>query len=93
MRVALLTVDLQIPESQSLKDKRQVVRSLLARIRDKFNVSAAEIDHLDLWQRASFAIAAVGTDAAFLDQVLSAVEDLIQSDPRCVLLDAVREDL
>ena len=68
-----------------------MVRSLLARIRDKFNVSAAEVDYLDLWQRAALGFAVVGTDAAFLDQILSSVEDLIQAEPRCVLLGAERD--
>ena len=56
--VGLCTMELQIPSSLSLKDKRQVLQGFIARIRNEFNVSVAEVDHQDSWQLAT--VAAVG---------------------------------
>ena len=59
MLVALERFDLRIPRCGSLKEKRHVVKTLSNGIRSKFNVSVAEVDHLDLWQRTTIAVAAV----------------------------------
>ena len=56
--VGLCTVELFIPESQSLKDKRQVLLSLKDRLREKFNLSVAEVDGQDLWQKAYWGLPA-----------------------------------
>ena len=55
---------LYLPDSNSLKDKRQVARSLSARIRNKFNVAVAEVEDQDLWQRLTLAVCCVSTDSA-----------------------------
>ena len=52
MPVGLLTLELHIPDAQSLKDKRQVLRSLKDKLRREFNVAVAELDHQDVWQRS-----------------------------------------
>jgi len=82
MVVGLAEVELHIPESNSLKDKRQVLKSLLETIRQKFNVSAAEVEQLDLWRRATLGFACVSNDQRFANQVLDKVIDLIESNPR-----------
>jgi uncharacterized protein YlxP (DUF503 family) len=82
MVIGLLTLDLLIHESQSLKEKRQVVKSLLETTRNRFNVSIAEVDYLDLWQRALVAAACVSKDQSFVDQVLNKVLQGFESDPR-----------
>ena len=69
MVVGTLTITLQVPDSTSLKDKRQVVRSLTARLRQTFNVAVAEVDHLDLWQSAVIGIACVSGDARHADEM------------------------
>ncbi len=78
MVIGLLTLDLHLPYSHSLKEKRQVVKSLKDRLRHGFNVSVAEVDAHELWQTAVLAAACVGTDRAYvngvLDQLLRAVE-------------------
>jgi len=73
MVIGLLTLDLHFPGSRSLKDKRQVLRGLVARIRKRFNVSVAEVEHQDLWQRAGLAVVAVNTDHGHLEATLSSV--------------------
>lgn len=87
MVVGISTIELTIPESHSLKDKRQVLRSLLAGVRQHFNVSAAEVDHLDLWQRATLGFSCVSKDQKFVDQVLSKVLRWIESNPRVSIID------
>jgi uncharacterized protein len=82
MVIGVLTLELLIAESQSLKDKRQVLKSLLETTRQRFNVSAAEVEHLDLWQRATIAVACVSKDQVFVDQVLNKVLRTIEGNPR-----------
>jgi uncharacterized protein len=72
MVIGLLTLDLHFPGARSLKDKRQALRSLETRLRNKFNVSVAEVEHQDLWQRARLAIVSVNTDHGHLESTLSA---------------------
>jgi uncharacterized protein len=77
MVVALLTIELFIPGSQSLKDKRMVVRRIKDRIR-KFNVAVSEVEHQDLWQRAGLAVVTVSSDQQHADRELAAVADEIE---------------
>jgi uncharacterized protein YlxP (DUF503 family) len=93
MLIGVLTVRIEIGESQSLKDKRMVVRSLITRIRDKLNVSAAEVDDLDVWQRATMGFAVISNDGAHNDQVLDKVVRLIENEPRCTVLDIEHESI
>ncbi len=72
--VGVLTLELQIGDAHSLKDKRQVVKSLKDRLRTKFNVSVAEIEFQELWQRAVIAAVTVSGDHGHAEQVLQAVE-------------------
>ena len=77
MVVGLLTVELHVPGAQSLKDKRTVLRRVKDRLK-KFNVAVSEVDHQDLWQRASLAVVAVSTDQSHVDRELAAVADEIE---------------
>jgi len=79
MLVALERFDLRIPASASLKQKRHVVKSLTAAIRQRFPVSVAEVDYLELWQRTAIAVAAVGADQHHLRRVMHEVEKLVDS--------------
>ena len=71
--IGLLTLDLHFPGARSLKDKRQVMRGLVGRIRKRFNVSVTEVEHQDLWQRARLAVVSVNTDHGHLEATLQAV--------------------
>jgi len=73
MVIGLLTLDLHFPGARSLKDKRQALRSLETRIRNRHNVSLAEVEHQDLWQRARLAVVGVNTDHSHLESTLQAV--------------------
>jgi uncharacterized protein YlxP (DUF503 family) len=72
--VGVLTLEIHIEQSHSLKDKRQVIRSLKDKLRDQFNVSVAEIDFLDSWQSSVVAVATVSNDRAFAEKVLQNAE-------------------
>jgi len=85
--IGTCTVDLHLPGSGSLKNKRYILRSLKDRIKKNFNVSISEIDHHDLWQRSLLGIAVVSQDAQFAHQVLSKVVDFIRSEGRVDLID------
>ena len=72
--IGVLTLELRLPESHSLKDKRQVVKGLRDRLRHRFNVAVAEIDYQDLWQRSVLAAVTVSGDHAHAESVLQSVE-------------------
>lgn len=71
-------MELFIPESGSLKEKRRIVRSLYDRIRRRFNVSIAEVGDHDVWQRAVLAVAVVTTDTRQAHRVLSTIVDFVE---------------
>ena len=81
MHIATLTVVLYLAEGSSLKDKRQVIKSVVASIRQKFNVSIAEVDDLDLWRRATLGIACVSNDSSHANRVLDKVLDHLEANP------------
>lgn len=85
MHIGLLTLYLSIDQADSLKDKRRVVKSLVERLRRKFNVSVAEVDDLDVWRRATIGVAVVSNDAKFANQVLNKVADHVENDTEAVL--------
>lgn len=72
--IGVLTLEMRLENSHSLKDKRHVVQSLKERLRHKFNVAVAEIDHQDLWQRAAVAAVTVSSDHGNAALVLQSVE-------------------
>jgi len=77
MVVGVLTVELHVPGSRSLKEKRMVLRRIKDRLK-KFNVAVSEVEHHDLWQRAGLAVVTVSTEEAHADRELAAVADEIE---------------
>jgi len=77
MNVGICKVKLRLPENLSLKGKRQVLRSITARVKSKFNVSVAEVDDHDLWQLATLGICYVSNDRRHTNEVLSKIVDFI----------------
>ena len=78
MVVGLCTIDIQVPDSASLKQKRHVVKSVIARVGQSFNVSIAEVDHQDSWQLATLAVACVSADARYAQGLLERVVRYIE---------------
>jgi uncharacterized protein len=88
MLVALCRFDLRIPGVMSLKEKRHVVKTLTASIRSKFNVSVAEVDHHDLWQRTALGVSAVAGEGYHLRRVMHQVERHIETFPAVEVIDS-----
>lgn len=93
MIIGLLEADISIPESRSLKDKRQVIRSLKDRILNAMNVSVAETGRQDARQFAEMAFVTVSAQKNVVEKRLSAVQQVLQTNPRMVLLDMRMEIL
>ena len=74
MPIAYLTLELRIEGAHSLKDKRQVLRSVKDRVRNSFNVSIAEIDVTDLWQRATLGVVSISDSRDYLEGLMRNVE-------------------
>jgi|PlaIllAssembly_1097288.scaffolds.fasta_scaffold358233_2 hypothetical protein len=77
MNVGICKIKLRIPENESLKGKRQVIKSIIARVQNKFSVSIAEVDDNDAWQLASLGVACISNDGRHANEILSHVVDFI----------------
>jgi len=91
MIVGLLTLDLHIPEANSLKSKRVVVKSLIDRTKNKFNVSIAEVDAQNLWQRCIIGIAFVSNETVMINRVFEKIRTLVLNTNSVELLDSNME--
>jgi uncharacterized protein YlxP (DUF503 family) len=88
MLVGLCRFDLRIPGAASLKEKRHVVKTLTASLRQKFNVAVAEVDHHDLWQRTTIAVSSVAGDSFHVKRVMHEVERHIDRWGEVEIIDA-----
>ena len=80
MIVGICTIELYIPTSHSLKDKRRVVKSLIERVKNKFNVSIAEVDRQDNWQHAVLGMATVSNESVHVRQTLNTITKFIENN-------------
>lgn len=80
MIVAALTVEIHISASQSLKDKRSVLKSIKDRVKNKFNVAYAEIDYQDKWQRATLAFVTVSASKSMAEEIIQKVFRILDND-------------
>lgn len=87
MVVALLTLELHLPEADSLKAKRSLLRPVLDRLRRDWNVSVAEVEHRDTWQRATVAVASVNTETSQAHRTLEEVVRHVNTRHSLNLLD------
>ena len=71
MNTGIGKIQLHLPENQSLKDKRRIVKSIIARLRNQFNVSIAEVDDNDLWQLATLGISCVSNNSQHVDETIT----------------------
>jgi len=88
MHVGILTITLAIHGADSLKDKRQVVKSLVETTRQRFNISAAEVGELDSWRRAVIGAVCVSANRSVANGVLDRVMDHVRSDPRIEVIES-----
>ena len=87
MIVAAARITLLIPDNNSLKGKRQVVRSLIEKVRHRFGVSIAEVDSQDLWQRAELGLAVVGNDEKLLSKTVDRVMHFMENQHLAEIID------
>lgn len=81
MVVATALLQLHLPQSRSLKDKRRIVTSILTRVRNEYQVSAAEVDDQDAWQLATLGLAYVSNDARHANSVISKAVAFVENGP------------
>ena len=93
MHVVVRQWELHLEGCHSLKEKRALLKPLTAALRRTFNVSVAETDHQDLWQRAEIACAAVGSDRRVVEETLRAADELIARADGMRIIDTVTEVL
>jgi uncharacterized protein len=91
--VGVVVWDLHIYEARSLKDKRAVVQSLKARLRDRLNVAVAETGQQDLWQRAELAACTVATDRRQASAILDRADRMVEAETRARIIDSHRSFL
>lgn len=84
---------MRLTSARSLKDKRQIIKSLLARLRSRFGVAAAEIDLNDIWQRARLGIACVAGTEFQARKILKAIERDIEANPEAEVLEITAESI
>ena len=88
MYAAAIRVELRIRDARSLKEKRKTVKSLISDLQRTFGVSVAEVDHQDLWQRATLGIAVVSSRPGHLERVIHTVERSVRERPGVELLES-----
>lgn len=81
MIVGICTIDLYLPTTQSLKDKRRIIKSAVERMRNRFNVSAAEIEFQEQWKQARLGLAVISNDSSHARQVLDAAARILEHYP------------
>lgn len=79
MVVAVLKIALSIPQANSLKDKRRVIKSVKDRLRNRFNVSVAEIGDQNVWRSAELGVAVISGDSSYANGVLSRIQDIVNN--------------
>ena len=84
--IGLCELDLHMEGIQSLKSKRGIIKRIKARVSNKFNVSVAEVDYLDTWQRSTLAVVVVANDQRFANEVLSKAVNLVASCSEAMLI-------
>ncbi len=87
MFVGIVRIELHIPGVSSLKAKRSVVRGLKDRIRQRVHAAVAEVDHQDLWQRATLGAAVVSGEGRQVGEMLQSIRDLVNATPEAELID------
>lgn len=88
MIIVAAMITLVIPENDSLKGKRRVVKSLIEKVRHKFDAAVAEVGDNDLWQKAKIGVALVGNDSQFLESRLQQIMKFIESHYLAEIIDS-----
>jgi uncharacterized protein YlxP (DUF503 family) len=93
MHIGVLRMELYLGESSSLKEKRGILRRLKDRLKNKFNVSVAEVEDMDKWQKAVLGMVTVSNDKKHLFSYLDGIVDFIEGEKRLEVIDYTTEIL
>ncbi len=88
MIVGILWIDIRLGSSNSLKDKRRIIKSLTARIRKSFNVSVSEVNCQDLWKRSQLGVALLTNEVRFAQSVLGKIMDFVEREKDIIVIDS-----
>ena len=91
MIVGTCEIELIIYEANSLKEKRHVIKSIIERIKARFNASVAEVDYNDLWNRSVIGVAVVSNKKTLCEEMISKIIDFIDNDERVEILNCYKE--
>lgn len=91
--IVYVEVEFQIPAAHSLKEKRAVLQRMITRTKQKFNVSVAEIDHQNVWQRTRIAIVSVASSTVSAEREIDHALQFLKSNPAWEQLEVIREYL
>lgn len=91
MIVGTCEIEMLIYESNSLKEKRHVLKSIIERIKVRFNVSVAEVDYNDLWNKSMIGVAVVSNNKKMCESSISKVIDFIDNDERVEIINYIKE--
>jgi uncharacterized protein YlxP (DUF503 family) len=85
MIIGICLLDIHISQSQSLKNKRMVIKAIKDSLKKRFNISIAEVEFQDLWQRSKLAVVAVSNQKKVVERIFSSILQLIESNGNCEL--------
>ena len=88
MVIGAMSIELFIHDNESLKGKRRIVKSIIGKVKSRFNVAIAEVEYNDKWQRIGLGVSAVGNDRGHIDSVLTTVLTFIESMYLAELIDS-----
>lgn len=91
MVIGVCRIYLSIDDAFSLKEKRHIVRSIIERLKSRFNASVAEVDFNDKWKNTAIGIACVSNEAAHADSMMSKIVNFVENDGRTVMVDYTTE--
>lgn len=91
MKIGILEITLLLCEVNSLKEKRIILKSLIQKLKNRYNVSISEISYNDIWKNAKIGIATVSNSQSHLDSMLDHILDFIEEDSRVEMIDVKRE--
>jgi uncharacterized protein len=86
--IGAMSIELFIHDNESLKGKRRIVKSIIGKVKSRFNVAIAEVEYNDKWQRIGLGVSAVGNDRGYIDSVLTAVLTFVESMYLAELIDS-----
>lgn len=87
MIVGVLKITFSIDSAFSLKEKRHIIKSIIERLRSRFNASVAEVDFNDVWKNAVIGISCVSNEAAHADSMMSSILNFVENDGRALIVD------